>query len=71
MSAKNRIVGWFYNHLARLIYAQATSWAPTNLVFGDSRCSVARRRAAALDGIDFGHRHLVESRRAYGETDSR
>ncbi|WP_249781064.1 hypothetical protein [Bradyrhizobium sp. dw_78] len=30
-SRLNRIVGWFYDHLARLIYAQATSWAPTNL----------------------------------------
>jgi hypothetical protein len=25
------IVGWFYNHLARLIYAEATSWKPTDL----------------------------------------
>jgi hypothetical protein len=30
-SRLNRIVGWFYNHLARLIYAEAVSWKPTHL----------------------------------------
>lgn len=30
-SRLNKIVGWFYNHLARLIYAEAVSWKPTNL----------------------------------------
>jgi hypothetical protein len=27
----NRIVGWFYDHLARLIYAEAVSWKPMHL----------------------------------------
>ena len=27
----NRIVGWFYSHLARLIYAEAVSWKPMHL----------------------------------------
>jgi hypothetical protein len=26
-----RIVGWFYDHLARLIYAEAVSWKPMHL----------------------------------------
>ena len=26
-----KIVGWFYNHLARLIYAEAIGWRPTHL----------------------------------------
>lgn len=26
-----RIIGWFYNHLARIIYADAATWKPTNL----------------------------------------
>jgi hypothetical protein len=30
-SRLNKIVGWFYNHLARLIYAEAVSWKPTHL----------------------------------------
>jgi hypothetical protein len=30
-SRLSRIVGWFYDHLARLIYAEAVSWKPTNL----------------------------------------
>ncbi|UQE03146.1 hypothetical protein JEY30_37700 [Bradyrhizobium japonicum] len=30
-SKLNRIVGWFYDHLARLIYAEAALWRPTNL----------------------------------------
>jgi hypothetical protein len=29
-SKLNRIVGWFYDHLARLIYAEAVSWKPLN-----------------------------------------
>ena len=27
-----KIVGWFYCHLARLIYAEAASWRPTNVL---------------------------------------
>lgn len=27
----NRIIGWFYDHLAHLIYADAVSWKPTDL----------------------------------------
>ena len=27
-----KIVGWFYDHLARLIYAEAASWRPTNVL---------------------------------------
>lgn len=27
----NKIVGWFYDHLARLIYAEAVSWKPMHL----------------------------------------
>jgi hypothetical protein len=30
-SKLNRIVGWFYDHLARLIYAEAVSWKPMHL----------------------------------------
>lgn len=30
-SKLNRIIGWFYDHLARLIYADAVSWKPTDL----------------------------------------
>lgn len=30
-SKLNRIVGWFYDHLARLIYAEAASWKPMHL----------------------------------------
>ena len=30
-SKLNRIIGWFYDHLARLIYADAVSWKPMNL----------------------------------------
>ncbi|MEH2676426.1 hypothetical protein DXU07_46140 [Bradyrhizobium elkanii] len=30
-SKMNRIVGWFYDHLARLIYAEAVSWKPMHL----------------------------------------
>lgn len=30
-SKLNRIVGWFYDHLARLIYAEAVSWRPMHL----------------------------------------
>ncbi|MET4072632.1 hypothetical protein ABID58_007461 [Bradyrhizobium sp. S3.2.6] len=30
-SRLNKIVGWFYNHLARLIYAEAVLWKPTHL----------------------------------------
>ena len=26
-----KIVGWFYNHLARLIYAEAIGWRPTHI----------------------------------------
>jgi hypothetical protein len=27
-SKLKRIVGWFYDHLARLIYAEAVAWKP-------------------------------------------
>jgi hypothetical protein len=37
------IVGSFYNHLARLIYAEATSWRPTNLKELRSYVDTARR----------------------------
>ena len=30
-SRLNRIIGWFYDHLARLIYADAVSWKPVDL----------------------------------------
>lgn len=30
-SKLNRIIGWFYNHLARLIYAEAANWRPMHL----------------------------------------
>ena len=30
-SKMGKIVGWFYDHLARLIYAEATSWRPVNV----------------------------------------
>jgi hypothetical protein len=30
-SKLSRIVGWFYDHLARLIYAEAVSWKPMHL----------------------------------------
>lgn len=30
-SKLNRIVGWFYDHLARLIYAEAVAWKPMHL----------------------------------------
>jgi|TARA_R110002051_G_scaffold230170_2_gene292225 hypothetical protein len=30
-SKLNRIIGWFYDHLARLIYADAVNWKPMNL----------------------------------------
>lgn len=30
-SRLNVIIGWFYNHLARLIYAKAASWKPVHL----------------------------------------
>ena len=30
-SKLNRIIGWFYDHLARLIYSEATSWKPMHL----------------------------------------
>jgi hypothetical protein len=30
-SKLGRIVGWFYDHLARLIYAEAVSWKPMHL----------------------------------------
>jgi hypothetical protein len=30
-SRLNKLIGWFYDHLARLIYAEATSWKPMHL----------------------------------------
>lgn len=43
------IVGWFYNHLARLIYAEAVSWKPTHLA--ELRGYVDRqRRGHYLEG---------------------
>jgi hypothetical protein len=30
-SRLNRIIGWFYDHLARLIYAEAIGWKPMHL----------------------------------------
>ena len=30
-SKMGNIVGWFYDHLARLIYAEAASWRPVNV----------------------------------------
>jgi len=30
-SKLNKLVGWFYDHLTRLIYANATSWKPMHL----------------------------------------
>jgi hypothetical protein len=48
-SRLNRIVGWFYNHLARLIYAEAVSWKPTHLA--ELRGYVDRqRRGHYLEG---------------------
>ena len=45
----NKIVGWFYNHLARLIYAEAVSWKPTHLA--ELRVYVDRqRRGHYLEG---------------------
>ncbi|MGN8545419.1 hypothetical protein ACQPTN_10945 [Bradyrhizobium sp. 13971] len=41
-SRLNKIVGWFYNHLARLIYAEAVSWKPTHLA--ELRAYVDRQR---------------------------
>lgn len=48
-SRLNKIVGWFYNHLARLIYAEAVSWKPTHLA--ELRGYVDRqRRGHYLEG---------------------
>jgi hypothetical protein len=48
-SKLHRIVGWFYDHLARLIYAEAASWRPTN--FTQLREYVDRhRRGHYVDG---------------------
>ncbi len=41
-SKLNRIIGWFYDHLARLIYADAVSWKPMN--FTQLREYVDRQR---------------------------
>jgi len=48
-SKLNRIVGWFYDHLARLIYAEAVSWKPMHLA--QLREYVDRqRRGHSLEG---------------------
>jgi hypothetical protein len=48
-SKLNRIVSWFYNHLARLIYAEAQSWKPMHV--GQLREYVdQQRRGHYIDG---------------------
>lgn len=48
-SKLNRIVGWFYEHLARLIYADAVSWRPMH--FAQLREYVdLQRRGHFIDG---------------------
>ena len=45
-----KIVGWFYNHLARLIYAEATGWRPTDVT--ELRTYVEElRKSHSVEGV--------------------
>lgn len=48
-SKMNRFIGWFYDHLARLLYAEASLWKPTNIAELRSYID-SERRGHYLDG---------------------